>query len=163
MGAERVAALVEAQRASLALWVPVFFALGIAVYFAAPVEPAGWMLAALGGGMAVGAATLTRVGGLGRVAILAVLLPAFGFQVAALRARMVAAPVLPHEMTVNVEGRVVGLDRSASDRPRVLLDRVVIHGMEPEDTPARVRISLDPLTPAALADAVAAHIRTDLL
>ena len=63
---------------------------------------------------------------------------------------MVAAPVLPHEMTANVEGRIVGLDRSASDRPRVLLDRVVIHGLEPERTPARVRISLDPSTPADL-------------
>ena len=62
--------------------------------------------------------------------------------------RMVAAPVLAHEMTANVEGRVVGLDRSASERPRVLLDRVVIHGLEPERTPARVRISLDPATPA---------------
>ena len=58
---------------------------------------------------------------------------------------MVAAPVLPHEMTANVEGRVVGLDRSASDRPRVLLDRVVIHGLEPERTPARVRDLARPL------------------
>ena len=82
--------------------------------------------------------------------ILAALLPALGLQAAALRTRMVAAPVLPHEMTVNVEGRVVGLDRSASDRPRVLLDRVVIHGLEPERTPARVRVSLDPSTPADL-------------
>lgn len=150
MGAERVAALVEAQRAGLALWIPVFLALGIGLYFALPVEPAGWMLAALGGGMVVGAATLTRVSAVGRVAILALLLPALGFQVAAIRARIVAAPVLPFEMTATVEGRVVGLDRSASDRPRVLLDQVVIHGMEPAATPARVRISLDPLTPGAL-------------
>ena len=50
-------------------------------------------------------------------------------------------------MTANLEGRVIGLDRSASDRPRVLLDRVVIHGLEPGETPARVRISLDPSTP----------------
>ena len=52
-----------------------------------------------------------------------------GFGAAALRSRVVAAPVLAHEMTVNVEGRIIGLDRSASDRPRVLLDRVVIHGL----------------------------------
>ena len=45
---------------------------------------------------------------------------------------------------------LIGLDRSASDRPRVLLDRVVIHGLEPARTPARVRISLDPATPADL-------------
>ena len=64
------------------------------------------------------------------------------------RTRAVAAPVLAWPMNANVEGRVVGLDRSASDRPRVLLDGVVIHGLEPARTPARVRISLDPSTPA---------------
>ena len=82
-----------------------------------------------------------------RVLLLALILPGLGFTAAALRARAVAAPVLPHEMTANVEGRVIGLDRSASERPRVLLDRVVIHGLEPGETPARVRISLDPSTP----------------
>ena len=80
--------------------------------------------------------------------ILIALLPALGFAAAALRARAVAAPVLAWPMNANVEGRVVGLDRSASDRPRVLLDGVVIHGLEPARTPARVRISLDPSTPA---------------
>ena len=73
-----------------------------------------------------------------------------GFGLAALRSALVAAPVLPYEMTASIEGRVVGLDRSASDRPRVLLDSVVIHGMEPSETPERVRISLDPATPVAL-------------
>ena len=79
-----------------------------------------------------------------------VLLPAVGFAAATLRSRIVAAPVLPHEMTANVEGRVIGLDRSASDRPRVLLDRVVVFGLEPDRTPARIRVSLDPATPAEL-------------
>ena len=146
MGADRLAALVEAQRPHLALWIPVLFGLGIALYFALPVEPAGWMLAALAGPIVVGLATLTRVGPLPRVLLLALLLPALGFSAAALRSRHVAAPVLPYEMTANVEGRVIGLDRSATDRPRVLLDRVVIHGREPGETPARARISLDPAT-----------------
>ncbi|HET9068158.1 MAG TPA: ComEC/Rec2 family competence protein [Amaricoccus sp.] len=150
MGRERLAALIEAQRPHLALWAPVLLALGIALYFTLPVEPEGWMLAALAGAGGVGAATLFRLATLGRLVLLALLLPSLGLEVAALRARMVAAPVLAREMTANVEGRVVGLDRSASDRPRVLLDRVVIHGMEPERTPARVRISLDPATPPDL-------------
>jgi competence protein ComEC len=150
VGNGRLAALLEAQRPNLALWAPVFLALGIALYFALPAEPDGWMLAALAGGMAVAAATLLCVGPLGRTLILAALLPGLGFGLAALRSAMVAAPVLPYEMTAIVEGRVVGLDRSASDRPRVLLDRVVIHGMEPSETPERVRISLDPATPAFL-------------
>src|SRR5687767_423837 len=102
------------------------------------------MLEALGGAIVLGVATMFRTGSVGRVLLVAALLPALGFGAAALRARVVAAPVLPYEMTVNVEGRVIGLDRSASDRPRVLFDRVVMHGLEPAQTPARVRISLDP-------------------
>ena len=149
-GGDRLAALIEAQRPHLALWSPVLLALGIGVYFAAPGAPAPWWLAALGGALLVVAASAVRVGPIARVLVLALLLPGVGFGLAALRSRQVAAPILPHEMTANVEGRVVGLDRSASDRSRVLLDRVVIHGLEPGETPARVRISLDPSTPPDL-------------
>lgn len=149
MGA-RIAALVDAQRPHLALWSPVFLALGIGLYFALPAEPAPGMLAALAGLLLVLAASAVRAGPVARVLLLALLLPGLGLGLAALRSRHVAAPVLPHEMTANLEGRVVGLDRSASDRPRVLLDRVTIHGLDPAETPARVRISLDPSTSADL-------------
>jgi competence protein ComEC len=104
----------------------------------------------LGGGLLILAASAVRAGPLARVALLALLLPGLGFGLAALRSHRVAAPLLSAEMTAIVEGRVVGLDRSASDRPRVLLDRVVLHGREPAETPARVRISLDPATPPDL-------------
>ena len=36
---DRLAALIDTQRPHLALWVPVFFALGIAFYFALPGTP----------------------------------------------------------------------------------------------------------------------------
>jgi competence protein ComEC len=144
----RLAALIESQRPHLALWIPVLYAVGIAIYFAVPAEPHGWMLSALTGALLIGIATLFRCGPVARVLLLIAILPAIGFEAGALRSRLVAAPVLPREMTANVEGRVIGLDRSASDRPRVLLDRVVIHGLEPSRTPVRVRISLDPSTPA---------------
>ena len=109
------------------------------------------MLAALAGALGVASRRCLRAGPVARVLLLlAILLPAARLRGAALRSRLVAAPVLPYEMTANVEGRIVDLDRSASERPRVLLDRVVIHGLEPERTPARVRISLDPATPRDL-------------
>jgi competence protein ComEC len=147
---ERLAALIETQRANLALWTPVAFGLGIALYFALPVEPTLGALAALATAVLIAGAAAFRVGPLARVVLLALLLPALGLGAAALRSRQVAAPVLPFEMTANLEGRVIGLDRSQSDRPRVLLDRVVIHGLEPSETPERVRISLDPATPPEL-------------
>jgi competence protein ComEC len=92
---ERVAALIERQRPNLALWVPVFFGLGIALYFALPVEPEGWALAAIGGASLALGATLLRVGPMARLLLLALLLPATGLATPALRARAVAAPVLP--------------------------------------------------------------------
>jgi competence protein ComEC len=144
----RLAAAVEAQRPQLALWSPVFFSFGIGLYFALPGEPKGWMLAALGAVCLLGLGVLVRSGPLGRVLLLAILIPAAGLGTAALRSLSVAAPVLPYAMTVNVEGRVIDLDRSASDRPRILLDRVVIYGFDPARTPGRVRISLDPATPS---------------
>jgi competence protein ComEC len=142
-----LAARIEAQRANLPLWAPVLFGLGIAGYFGLAGEPSAWALAGLGAALALLAAAGVRAGQAGRLAVLALLLPALGFATATLRARLVAAPVLPYEMTVAVEGRVVGLSRSASDRTRVTLDRVVIHGLDPVRTPARVRVSIDPTTP----------------
>ena len=65
MGAERLAAAIEAQRPNLALWIPVLYGLGIAVYFALPAEPQGWMLAALGGLALVFAGTALRAGPVG--------------------------------------------------------------------------------------------------
>lgn len=140
-------AVIAVQRPHLALWVPVLLGLGIAGYFALPSEPDGAVLAGAGLLLLLGFAALSRLGPVAAVLLLAVLLPLLGAEWGALRSRIVAAPVLTREMMANVEGRVVGLDRSASERPRVLLDQVVIHGLEPGRTPARVRISLDPATP----------------
>jgi competence protein ComEC len=139
--------LIEAQRPNYPLWVPVLLGLGIGVYFALPVEPEGWMLAALGALILIGLGSMLRAGAIARVLICVVILPPVGLELAAWRSARVAAPVLERPMTVNVEGRIIGLDRSSSDRPRVLLDHVVLHGVEPERTPARVRISLEQDTP----------------
>ncbi len=143
MGRTTLEALVDAQRPSLVLWAPVFFALGIGVYFAVPSEPQAWMLAALAGLLALLTATAVRLGTLGRIALLILILPGAGFGAAALRSLAVAGPVLAFERTAAVEGRIVGVSRSSTDRVRVLLDRVVIHGLEPDNTPRRVRVSLD--------------------
>lgn len=147
MATARLAEIIETQRPHLVLWAPVLLAWGIGVYFAVPAEPERWMLAALAATLVMLVATLPRVGQVARIALLAALLPGAGFGIAALRSLAVAAPVLPYEMTAAVEGRIVGLDRSGSGRSRVLLDRVVVHGLEPARTPARIRISVEASTP----------------
>jgi competence protein ComEC len=67
VGVERVAAVIEAQRPNLALWVPVLFAAGIGGYFTAPAEPETWMLAALAAVIVMGLATAVRVGPTARI------------------------------------------------------------------------------------------------
>jgi competence protein ComEC len=143
----RLDSLIEGQRPHLPLWYPVAFGAGIGVYFLVPDEPRPWMLAALGAALAILAATALRVRPAPRFLLVLLVMAGLGFATVTWRSASVAAPVLPWQMTAAVEGRIIDLDRSVSNRPRILLDRVVIHGLEPDQTPARVRISVDETTP----------------
>lgn len=146
----RLATILDRQAPDLALWIPVFYALGVGFYFALPAEPSGWVLVACLGPIGLCLALATRLGLGGRAAVLALAIPLLGFSVAGARTLMVAAPVLDRERTVAIEGRVAGLSRSASDMPRVLLDRLWIGGLDPAKTPRTARISLGPETDPAL-------------
>jgi competence protein ComEC len=150
VGRTLLAGLIETQRPHLALWLPVLFACGIGGYFALAAEPERWMLIAIAATLGMLVATLPRLDGLARIALALVVVPGLGFAAAAVRTHAVAAPVLAAPMTAAVEGRLIGLDRSSSNRPRVLLDAVVIHGLDPTRTPVRIRVSLDPETPESL-------------
>jgi competence protein ComEC len=131
-----------AQRGFLFPWVPVAAGAGIWLYFELPVEP---------GRAEIGAALAVMVvfAGLCRVAgpvwgplALAVSLAGGGFALAAWRAGVVAAPVLDWRYYGPIEGRIVEIDRSGKDMPRLTLDEVVLEGIAPEATPARVRVSV---------------------
>ncbi len=137
----RISGLLDRQRGHLFPWVPVCYGIGIGAYFALRAEPdaRGWAL--LGVALAVGvlaAATVLR----SRPLLVALLAVGAGLAVAGLRTHTVAEPVLGFRYYGPVEGRVVGIDRSRSDKPRLTLDRVVLRDMPPERTPARVRVSL---------------------
>lgn len=130
------------QRGHLFEWVPVLVAIGIGLYFAWRGEPSDRSLAAV---FSMGAAAVLvaywRAGNLAPM-ILALALVAFGFVLAGTRAHLMSGPVLEHRYYGAVTGRVVALDRSASDRLRITLDRVWLERKAPQVTPARVRISL---------------------
>ncbi|WP_373352938.1 ComEC/Rec2 family competence protein [Pseudoroseicyclus sp. CXY001] len=133
----------EAQRGHLLLWVPVCLGAGIGFYFALPVEPSrlGWAALALVGALLAGGAWLGR-GRLGGALALALVLASLGAGLAGARVAAVAEPVLGFRYYGPVEGRVLEVDVSASEAPRLLLDQVVLRDMAPERIPARVRISL---------------------
>ncbi|MGI3186899.1 ComEC/Rec2 family competence protein [Nioella aestuarii] len=123
-------------------WSPVFFGLGVSVYFALPVEP-GPAVYGLAGAAAVLAAILGRLRRetLGPLAT-AGLLVALGLCAAGWRTGQVAGPVLGFRYYGPIEGRIVAVDRSASDRLRLTLDQVVLAETDPARIPHRVRVSL---------------------
>jgi competence protein ComEC len=140
------AALIDAswaaQRGHLFPWVPVLFGCGIGLFFALRFEPPmiALVLVCLGGVLAL-AFPARRLGAAAPVVIAAGCVAA-GFAAAGARTHWVAGPVLDFRYYGPIEGRIVGIDRSASDAVRLTLDRVVLERMAPDETPARVRVSL---------------------
>lgn len=130
----------EAERARWFLWVPVLMGAGIAGYFLLPVEPP---LAVAGAALAAAlAARLALPRTLALVLLLDVLLLlAFGFALAKLRAERVAAPVLERSIgPVEVSG-YVELVEPRERRGQRLTIRVAALGDLPADRlPVRVRV-----------------------
>ncbi len=138
----RAALAVEAQRGHLFVWAPVALSAGIGGYFALPREPAVWLLALAGCGTAALALLTWRIAPRAAPFALAAALVLAGLALAGLRAHLVAGPVLGFRYYGPVEGRIVAIDRSASDAVRLTLDQVVLERTAPERTPRRVRVSL---------------------
>jgi competence protein ComEC len=130
------------QRGSFFPWVPVVLACGIGIYFSLRVEPPIALLWASGGGALAFAGLALRGGDRGGPVMWICALLLAGFALAGLRAHLVAGPVLGWRYYGPVEGRIVAIDRSASDAVRLTLDRVVLSKVDPAKVPGRVRISL---------------------
>lgn len=142
-----VAERLAAEREQWMLWAPVGIGLGVALYFALPFEPSAWPAIGLAA-TALGAAYLCRNAG-GRLSLAAaVALVAIGFAMAQLRTASVAAPMLTDEIgPVEITGRILGAEPLPSGR-RLLLDELVIEGVPPEATPARLRVRVSRIDPA---------------
>ena len=130
------------RRGHLFPWVPVVLAIGIGTYFSLrfdpPIELTGLFLL-----FAVASMLLRRFAN-ETVQIVLVFAAVFsiGFSAAAIRAQLVATPLVDFRYYGPIEGRVIAIDRSSSDKTRLLLDQVVLQDMAPQRTPVRVRVSL---------------------
>lgn len=135
-------AVLQGQRGALMPWSAVMLGGGVGLYFALPREPGvvGYGLAAIGMCLGLAAAIRWREA-LGPPGI-ALALVALGVLSAGLRAHQVAGPALEFRYYGAIEGRVVAIDRSASDALRLTLDSVRLEDMDPARTPHRVRVSL---------------------
>ncbi|MDP8916446.1 MAG: ComEC family competence protein [Pseudomonadota bacterium] len=136
---------IAAQGRRWFLWSPVAFGCGAAVYLALRTEP-GWtpLLSLL---LLASALTLTAARRGWRTAFLAGLLLTFfaaGLNGAKARTRAVAAPVLSGQVGPSiVEGWVVDVASPGAGGGRLLIAPRRIGRLAPEETPHRVRITVD--------------------
>ncbi len=140
-------ATLETQRRNLFLWVPVCFAIGVAIYFALSFEP-DLVSICLISAFSILVLKFKKQDSITlNSAINIIILIGLGFGYAAIRSNIVAAPVLEYHYYGAIEGRIIGIDRSASNAPRILLDQIYLPGISPKRTPARIRISLHGIIP----------------
>ena len=151
--AARIGSALLAQRGHLFCWVPVWLGVGIGVYFSMPVEPGlstGGVAVLLGGSAFWG---LRRLRQEAAPVFWAAIWIAIGFCLGMGRAHLVAAPVLDWRYYGAVEGRVVAVDRSASDAVRLTLDDLRLDRMAAQNTPRHLRVSLHGVQPITRFDA----------
>ncbi len=142
-----IRAELAAQVPRLALWRPVAFGAGAAVYFGRPDEPPVWTLwACLGLGGAIFAAVRRWAAPAGVAGSL--LLAAFaltGFAVAQARTLWVDRPVVPLRLgVVEVEGEVIDIRSPSAERWRLLIVPSRIGPLGPADLPGRLRLVTPP-------------------
>lgn len=131
-----------AQRGQLFCWVPVCLGIGIGGYFSLRFEPDTLMLASLLFPLCL-LLVASRLVPTGFAPLLiAVCLIGAGAGAAKWRTEAVAGPSLGFRYYGGIEGRIVNIDRSASDALRLTLDSVQLERMSPQKTPNRVRISI---------------------
>ncbi|MBU4434692.1 MAG: DUF4131 domain-containing protein, partial [Alphaproteobacteria bacterium] len=127
------------------LWSPVGFGLGAAAYLEAPIEPASPLLALAT--LISGAAWVFVRRSSHRILVVSAALLVFavaGALTAKIRSDRVAAPVIAGARAPRiVEGFVVDVVSPGAGGPRVLIAPVRIAGLAPDDTPHRIRVTVD--------------------
>jgi competence protein ComEC len=132
----------DAQYGRLFLWMPITLGIGIGLFFMEKNEPSVAFLWCGALFIVIGWCVCTRLTPRTLPFLVALMMISSGYLLAGMRAHMVASPVLTYRYYGPIEGRVIKIDRSASDAQRLTLDRVILNNMSPERTPSRVRISL---------------------
>lgn len=123
------------------VWLPVLLGLGVAVYFALPVEPPQWLMFPWLP-FALGAAVLRRRDYTVYLVLLTLAVLLLGMGAAQWRSQSVAAPVLSRSTgPVMVSGLVEDVMRGEGASARLVIINPVIDRLEAGDTPYRVRIT----------------------
>lgn len=155
----RKAVEVERDRGAAFLFMPVMLALGAAVYWSLPFEPAFWVILGVTGMSGVLLAS-TRDGSMTRVAMAAMLLLGLGVLVGKIETWRASTQMLGSEISTMLTGRVAVVERQASGRVRLTIDVSGTARPALRYAPTRVRLSArtipDDLAPG---DGVAGYAR----
>lgn len=141
--AARCAAALTPSVHSRAIVLALCFAAGVGLYFGLLSEPPLWVgtIPAVGGA-AVTCGLLLRGSRWAWPAVMAVAF-AIGFWSAEFQTLRVAAPVWERQSTVELSGRIDDIEERDRDQRLILAD-LEIEGTPPEQTPARIRLSVRP-------------------
>lgn len=131
----------EALSGRLILWLPVAFAAGILLYFAAEQEPSLLAACALAGILAA-VAYAARARPVAFAVLLAITALAWGFAVATVQTARIARPVLvPPSGAIRIMGHVEGVEHRAN-ADRMLLRVTAVDGRGLTHAPGLVRLSV---------------------
>lgn len=130
------------QRGHMFGWVPVCLAAGIGVYFSLRFEPVDPLYLGVGLLGVLGLIATRWMHEILSPIVVCMCLISIGFSIAAIRTHSLDAPVLGWRYYGAIEGRIVGMDRSASDVVRLTLDNATLDKVSLNRTPKQVRISL---------------------
>jgi competence protein ComEC len=122
------------------LWVPVFCAAGVAVYFALPREPMLWALAGLGL-VCVLAAWRARERPVAFPALALAAALCTGATAAKLEVTLVAAPTLDRARTAEVTGFIERVERRTGGRARLTIRPVSIERVPAARLPRRITVT----------------------
>ena len=156
--AERWWAFVDAERQSLALWLPVAFALGVALWFLVP-----WQSQRIAVALAFAALALAGLALRWRPLLVVAMLVVAGMASAHWRSARVAAPILAGRTVTNVTGTVESVESRASrDQVRVVIAPDIIDATDAA-MPARIRLTLRGAVPVGLAPGAGVRVRAALV
>lgn len=142
-GVNLVKRLWEAQHRRFALWSPVIIAVGVwfrlEFFLVIPPLLLGVISVCV---LAVALISWRRGAMFGAIGCIVLLLISLGYLAASVRIALVDAPRLEEGFRGIVSGRIVQVDRSRSNAPRVTLDRLRLAGVHPSAIPRRIRVTL---------------------
>jgi competence protein ComEC len=139
-GTRSLALALEKEREQFFLWSPVCFGIGIAAYFALPVEPQ-LIVAFVPLALALILRMASTRGSLPSAVLAGLLLAGLGFADVKLRVETVRAPVLAKTLrNADITGTVTLVEVKYPRGQRLTIASPTIAGLAPEATPAVVRV-----------------------